>query len=184
MKHYENCEEKLAQRKAHYEREDVNGRLVINLRDIGHALRGLSEGRGSQQRILIILSETGPITQRELTERLGIQPGSASEVIAKLENAGLVERTVSETDRRTADIALTEEGQRQAEDAKNQRVQLHGQMFSALTDNEKTQLLALLEKVNSDWEARFEERHGHHHGHRPGCDHDCANCPHPCGKRG
>lgn len=104
MRHEEDYEKRTAQRRAHYEREDVNGRLVINLRDIGHTLRDLSEGRGSQKRILILLLETGPITQRELTERLGIQPGSASEVIAKLENAGLVTRTESEADRRTVDI--------------------------------------------------------------------------------
>lgn len=138
-----------------YRKENINDRLVITLRDISHTMRSLYEGRGSQKRILIVLSEAGPITQRELTARLGIQPGSASEVIAKLEQAGLVVRSLSETDRRTADISLTEEGERQARTALEQRQRRHEEMFSSLTDEEKAQLLSLLEKVNSDWGDRY-----------------------------
>ena len=180
--------------KEHYDREDTNGKLVMTLRDLSHAMRGLYEGRGSQKRILIVLSETDTITQRELTQRLGIQPGSASEVIAKLENAGLVVRTESEADRRTVDITLTEEGRRQAEEAKSQRTGRHQEMFSVLSDEEKGQLLALLEKINADWRERFAGHHGGHRHHgegeghpheegegKRGCDHDCANCSHPCG---
>ncbi len=205
MRHKENYEKHVAQRRAHYEREDTNGRLVINLRDISHTMRDLSEGRGSQKRVLILLLETGPITQRELTERLGIQPGSASEVVAKLENAGLLTRTESEADRRTVDVTMTGEGERQAKEAKSQREGRHREMFAALSEEEKSQLLGLLEKVNRDWESRYAQRQCHHHGRhgkhgphseqegherrhegsaedRPHCNHDCLNCPNPCGK--
>jgi len=152
MDHYEQHKpEHLTQ----YLAENIDGRLVINLRDISHTMRSLYEGRGSQKRVLIVLRETGLITQRELTARLGIQPGSASEVLAKLEQAGLVARSLSETDRRTADISLTEEGERQARTALEQRRQRHEEMFSSLTDEEKARLLSLLEKVNSDWEDRY-----------------------------
>ena len=165
------------QHSPHDPAESINGRLVMNLRDISHTMRSLYEGRGSQRWVLIVLNETGTITQRELTQRLGIQPGSASEVIAKLESAGLVERTASQADRRTADIALTQEGKRQAEAALEQRWQRHEGMFAVLSDEEKAQLLALLEKINSDWRERYmdnqghrEGRHGHHHGHGHGRD--------------
>lgn len=245
---------------AQYLTEDINGRLIIGLRDVSHTMRALYEGKGSQKRVLMVLCETGTITQRELTQRLGIQPGSASEVIAKLEHAGLVQRSASEQDRRTADISLTETGRQQARYTLQQRQQRHEEMFSALSDAEKEQLVALLEKVNADWQKRYQDRyqdrrppvedhdhhheghhdrcdrqhhgHDHHHGHDfvrdagredhghrhgPGeaapapwaegeegapsagqshaapwaerdqvarchCDHDCANCPHPCGR--
>ena len=39
MRHKGNYEKHVAQRRAHYEREDTNGRLVINLRDISHTMR-------------------------------------------------------------------------------------------------------------------------------------------------
>lgn len=56
------------------------------------------------------MNEVGEITQRELTERIGVQPGSASEVIAKLESAELIVRTQNPVDRRTTDIRLTDKG--------------------------------------------------------------------------
>ena len=157
MKRQKNRKVDYVQRMAHYNAADVNGRLIINCRDISHTMRFLYEGKGSQKRILIVLLETGKITQRSLTERLGIQPGSASEVIAKLENAGLIRRVSSAEDRRTTDVSLTEAGRRQAEEAYKQRDRRHKQMFSCLSETEKIQLLTLLEKVNRDWECRYQD---------------------------
>ena len=134
---------------------NINDKLIMNLRDISHTMRSLYEGRGSQKRILIILHEVGKITQRALTERLGIQPGSASEVIAKLESAELITRTPSESDRRTADIQLSDKGRELASQAVNQRRRRHEEMFSCLSEDEKTELLTLLEKINTDWEQRY-----------------------------
>lgn len=151
----------------------MNDKLIINLRDLSHTMRFLYEGRGSQKRILIVLDECGgSITQRELTERLRIQPGSASEVIAKLEAAGYIRRTPSAADKRTADIVLTDDGKAAAKEAREQRSRRHEQMFSCLTEEEKQQLLFLLEKVNADWRERYQDvrekkencvRHRHHH---------------------
>ena len=160
--------------KDRYETLDKNHKLVWNLRDIGHTMRHISEGRGSQKRILMFLREFGEITQRELTERLGIQPGSASEVIGKLETAGFLVRTPSHTDRRTTNIALTEAGKAAAEGAALQREARHQQMFSYLSGEEQDTLLSLLEKLNADWEAKYRQHgaesdyrkgRGHHHHH-------------------
>lgn len=139
--------------------EDVNKELIINLRNLGHTIRFLFEGKGSQKRILIILYENGDMTQRELTERLGIQPGSASEVIGKLESAGLIQRRLSRSDRRTADILLTESGRVQAEEASMQRRIRHQQMFSCLTQEEKDTLLKLTGKLDADWNSRYGDAH-------------------------
>lgn len=145
-----------AWRKAHYNAADTNGRLIINLRDLSHVMRFLYEGKGSQKRILIVLAEAGcSITQQELTKRLGIQPGSASEVIAKLEAAGYITRNPSGTDRRTVDIGLTQAGKLAASQAGQQRARRHQEMFSCLSDGEKSELLALLEKINADWRSRY-----------------------------
>lgn len=144
---------------------DMDNRLIMNLRDSGHRIRFLFEGKGSQKRILIILHESGNMTQRELTERLGVQSGSASEVIKKLESAGLVLRTPSEEDRRTTNIQLTESGRIQAEEALERRKKRHQEMFSCLSADEKNVLLTLLEKLNEDWHIRYHEndRKNEHH---------------------
>lgn len=141
--------------KNRYDSMDLNNKLVWNLRDIGHTMRHISEGKGSQKRILMILLESEGITQRELTRRLRIQPGSVSEVIGKLEAAGFVSRSPSETDRRTANLTLTESGLAAAEEACAQRKERHRQMFSSLSGEEKAALLGLLEKVNADWDQKY-----------------------------
>lgn len=148
--------------KERYQTLDMDNKLIWNFRDIGHFVRNLSEGKGSQKRILIILLEEGTITQRDLTERLGIQPGSVSETIGKLENAGLIVRTQSNDDRRTTNILLTDEGRIQATEAATQRKKRHETMFSCLTAEEKETILKLLEKVNSDWKQRYGDMRKEH----------------------
>lgn len=142
----------------HYYVLDRNSKLVWNLRGIGHTMHHISEGKGSQARILTILNELGTIPQNELTQRLGIQPGSASEVIGKLENAGLIRRIPSAVDRRTWDISLTPAGKTQAGEVSVLRSRQRETMFSCLSDAEKEQLLSLLERLNADWEKRYPRR--------------------------
>lgn len=169
MRDHKKKKEHIAWHEAHYNAANVNDKLIINLRDLSHMMRFLYEGKGSQKRILIVLDEIGSsITQRELTERLGIKPGSASEVIAKLESAEYIKRTPSETDRRTANVELTETGKAAAAEAKEQRMLRHEQMFAGLSADEKNQLLNLLEKVNADWDKRYQDivdncKHCKHH---------------------
>lgn len=139
---------------------DLNNKLIWNLRDIGHTMRRIREGRGSQKRILIVLNETGPITQSDLTQRLGIRPGSASEVLGKLERAALISRSPSESDHRTTDICLTDAGEAAAAAARGSREARHEQMFACLSRQEKEALLSLLERVNASWETLYGEEGG------------------------
>ena len=153
-----------------YRASSPNDLLIFALRDVSHVMHVLYEGKGSQKRVLMVLQELGaPITQRELTERLGIRPASASEVIAKLESAGCIVRTPSPSDRRTAEITLTELGKARASEARAQRARRHEEMFSCLTDEEKAALLGLLAKVNADWQGRYRGaiQDWNPHGHGP-----------------
>ena len=115
--------------------------------------------RRGQEKILRILWEQGEISQRELQELLGIQPGSMSEIAAKLESKGLIVRGRAEADRRKILLSLTEEGRawlsRQNEDSVRKR---RAELFSALTDQEQQMMHTLLEKLRVDWEQRFERR--------------------------
>lgn len=144
-----------ASRRERYVSAGVNEKLIMNLRDIHMTMRALYEGKGSCRRTLIVLEKTGPITQKALTERLEIQPGSVSDVLGKMEAAGLVTRTPSEEDQRTANVTLTPEGRLRAAEAAEQRRLRHAEMFSCLTHEEKETLIGLLEKVNADWETRY-----------------------------
>lgn len=158
MSEHKGKELNLKKRTDHYRATDINDKLIINLRDLSHVIRFLYEGKGSQKRVLILLNEMGNVTQRLLTQRLGVQPGSASEVLAKLEGAGLIIRTPSASDRRTVDIQLTETGKLKAEEAAARRKQRHEEMFSCLSEEEKQIFLGLMEKVYSDWKTRYIEK--------------------------
>ena len=133
--------------------DDADGRLAFSLRAVGRMMRMHFDEREGQKRILVMLSE-GPLTQRELTGRLHIQPGSASEIIFKLERSGLIERTHNPEDRRTMDIRLTDAGREEAARAEEERRGRRAEMFSCLTEEEKETLTGLLSKLREDWENR------------------------------
>lgn len=158
-----------SKRMDYYQQTSMEDKLIINLREISHMIRNQYEGKLSQKRILMILYEANTLTQRDLTQRLGIQPGSASEILSKLENAGLIVRTMNEQDRRTTDICLTDEGKKQALDAVQQHENRNQEIFSCFSLEERQTLLSLLEKINSDMRSRMT---GHHHGFGKHHDHE------------
>jgi len=53
---------------------------------------------------------TGPMTMRELAERMSCEPSNATFVVDRLEKRGLVERHAHATDRRVKQLILTAEG--------------------------------------------------------------------------
>lgn len=167
---------------SNYEEMSIDEKLFALLNRLGRAGHGAFNGKSSQNRILHILSNSECMTQRELTEQLGIQPGSVSEIIKKLETAGLITRQSNSVDRRTVDITLTDAGKAQAEASLSHHV--NHTLFETLTDDEKQQLLFLLEKVGQDWHHRFRDEH-RHRGDRAH-DHKHRNCQeHPYrGKHG
>ena len=148
---------------------DTDGKLLALILALGHAGRFHFDERGGQHRALELLRPEGPMTQRDLTERLGIQPGSASELVGKLERAGLISRTPSETDRRTADITLTPAGLARREEGAGREREVRQEMFAALTEEEKTTLLGLLEKLHAAWRQMRPEppARGPHGSHGP-----------------
>ena len=144
-----------------YRKMDLNNRIIWNFWDIANMMRRISEGKGSQKRILILLlEEGGGMTQKELTNRLEVQPGSVSEVLGKLESTGFIRRMPNDVDRRTIDISLTEKGETMAREAHEHRCERHRQMFTALSDEEKQTLLGLLEKINQDWIEKYQRVEG------------------------
>ncbi|WP_222854202.1 MarR family winged helix-turn-helix transcriptional regulator [Fodinicola acaciae] len=58
---------------------------------------------------------TGPMTMRELAERMSCEPSNATVVIDHLENQRLLERRPHPTDRRAKQLMLTPEGAQRRE---------------------------------------------------------------------
>lgn len=129
-----------------------NSSLETLLRACGHRLHhGMPGGpHGSQEKLLQILNDQGGrADQRELQERMRIRPASASELLAKLEEKGLVERRKDEEDRRRVQVMLTEEGLRKAHEEGSPEE--NGELFQGLTDEEQKVLKNLLLKLLESW---------------------------------
>ena len=88
---------------------------------------------------------TGPMTMRELAERMSCEPSNATFVIVKLEKQGLVERRAHPTDRRAKHLVLTTEGSALRE----QLLELLTQdsPLAALSPEQQRALQDLLEKT-------------------------------------
>ncbi|MFI7640382.1 MarR family winged helix-turn-helix transcriptional regulator [Nonomuraea sp. NPDC049400] len=53
---------------------------------------------------------TGPLTMRDLADRMGCEPSNATFVVDRLEEQGIVERRPHPSDRRAKQLVLTSEG--------------------------------------------------------------------------
>ncbi|MBQ9038095.1 MAG: transcriptional regulator [Clostridia bacterium] len=101
----------------------------------------------SQSLVLSILAGREALTQRELQQMLGIQPGSLSELVSKLEGKGYLVREKAK-DRRGNLLRITDEGRKAIPSADELPVD---NSFAALTDDEQDQLALLLRKLLSNW---------------------------------
>lgn len=118
------------------------------MRKCGHHLYHRKGGPG-QRRVLKILQERGSMPQRELQDYLGIQPGSMSELIGKLEQKGLLRRAACEKDRRSRILMLTEQGREMTDAVKEEQ-----ELFGMLSEEEQEQLRALLIKLLEAWDEK------------------------------
>ena len=136
--------------------------LMRQMRRCNHLLYHKFSLNFSQNRILSVLNREGPMTQKALMCRMQIQPGSLSEVLSKVEGAGLVERRRCEDDRRNFEIRLTEEGVKQAEAFERDRRDMAQLLFEPLSQSEKEQLMDILTKLHDHWDVcTFERRSSH-----------------------
>ena len=126
--------------------------VLHNLGFFGHYLHLHAGGRSGQQHVLVKLYKSeGHMTQRELQEAAGISSASVSEVLAKLECAGLIARSRSDEDRRQMDIELTEAGRARAEDHIEERRRFEAQCLTCLTEEEQKQLVGMLDRLVEHW---------------------------------
>lgn len=116
----------------------------------GPGLGGEGEKGGrpsAQNRILLMLSESDGISQRDMTTLLQLRPQSVSETLGKLVSAGLVERRQSSRDKRIFNIFLTDEGRDRVTELIENRPDFAALFLAPLTDEEKAQLTELLTKL-------------------------------------
>jgi len=78
--------------------------------------------------MLLLFSRTGAMPMNKASARLQVHPTSVTNVVDRLEGAGLVERRPHPTDRRTTLVAITDQGRKTAEAA---TAVLNAEVFAA-----------------------------------------------------
>lgn len=145
------CVERQSDRMEQNETRPIEEQLTGMLRFCGKTLHHGMGGKCSQDRILLLLHRHGTVTQRELMDITGLQSGSMSEVVGKIEENGFLRREKNEADKRNVDVTLTEAGWLEAERVRKRRQELESMLFAPLSAAEQEQLLALLTKLTAAW---------------------------------
>ncbi|GAA3150117.1 MarR family transcriptional regulator [Planomonospora alba] len=120
----------------------VNGlaqQIAVHVRECA-AVLGLTSAQATALREM-----TGPMTMRELAERMSCEPSNATFVVDKLEKQGLIERRAHPTDRRAKQLVLTAEG-----DALRERLLgllVQDSPLAGLTAQQQRTLQGLLEQA-------------------------------------
>jgi MarR family transcriptional regulator, organic hydroperoxide resistance regulator len=106
---------------------------------------GLTSAQGE---VLAVVAEAkGPLTVREIGERLVCEGGSPSRLVASVVDAGLLERGERAGDRRAVELSLTDHGRAAVEDVRRAEDELHEWLGSTLSERELTAVVRALRKL-------------------------------------
>lgn len=101
--------------------------------------------------VLSRLSDWGPIRLSQLADRMLVDMSTVSRHVARLEEAGLLERTPDEDDRRARVLAITAVGRVTVERMTNAWRAVIGEVLAEWEDDEVGQLARLLEQFADDF---------------------------------
>lgn len=102
----------------------------------------------AQTHVLRCLRQNGgQMPQRELLENLKVKPSTVNGILDRMEEKGLVERSVSGTDARQRVVALTPAGVEREAQAKKSFLEAEALIARGLTEEETDTLRSLLERV-------------------------------------
>ena len=134
------------------EGSSVGKRILHDFGYFGHFLHMHAGGRAGKQYVLIrLLKSGGSLTQRELQEIGGTASASMSEVLAKLEGEGMIERVPLETDARQRMVRLTAAGTAKATDIEAHRLRFEEDALAPLSEDERGELVEMLDRIAAHW---------------------------------
>ena len=110
--------------------------------------RGMRRPPLTREHLLLVIAKYPEgVRQKALSEEIGINQSSTSELITKLESDGYIRRKVDPNDKRATLLFLTELGEARAAEIEDERKDETVSIFANLTDEEKWTLSGLLDKL-------------------------------------
>lgn len=119
------------------------GRLARRLRQ--QSLGGLTP---SQRSVLVTLDRGAAVTMSRLAEIEGISRPAASGIASRLEERGLIERRANPGDRRSALVALTEEGRDLLEQGRRERTAILAVRLERLGEEDRGRLAEAIQVLD------------------------------------
>lgn len=101
----------------------------------------------AQLHVMGVLRELGPATLGQLASRLGISPPSASAIVDRMVDGGLVLRVRSDEDRRVVTVTLSAAGQEALQRAVGGRRDMLERVLGQLSDEELAETVRVLERL-------------------------------------
>jgi DNA-binding MarR family transcriptional regulator len=111
----------------------------------------------SKLRALDLLAQHRGLRVGDLADRVGVDDTTATRLVDRLQELGLVERRSAEDDRRATVVALTAEGEELVAGVAAQRRLFFCDVLEALDPDERAQLVRLTAKAALALRARSEE---------------------------
>lgn len=102
----------------------------------------------ARAKMLMHIARQGAVRSIDLASLLGYAPRTITEAIDGLERDGLVRRDPDPDDRRAKRISLTPAGIEAVEGAEASRLSYVEEVFSALSANEREEIIRLVGKLN------------------------------------
>lgn len=134
--------------------------LYTELHRLGRLLFRVSHREGyenghyrGQYRLLRLIMDNDGIIQRDLADQMDMRPSSMTEILARLEQMGLIRREPDEKDQRVVHVRLTDAGRAMAGEAAGAAEGLTGEMFKGMSDEEVSELLRLTRKLEANLDA-------------------------------
>ncbi|MBJ7610110.1 MAG: MarR family transcriptional regulator [Candidatus Dormibacteraeota bacterium] len=102
----------------------------------------------AQLHVLGLLSEVGPTTVSHIATQIGITPPSASAMVDRMDEAGLVIRERNEEDRRVVTVSLAAAGREALERSLGGRHDSLTRILSQLDDEELRSTIRVIERLD------------------------------------
>jgi MarR family transcriptional regulator, organic hydroperoxide resistance regulator len=136
-------------------RNELITRLETSMMTLGKEMHNeqshLNNYSPAQNHILMIVVSRGSIGVKQLAQTLRVTSGAATQHIGALEKAGLVTRSINPDSRREVVVEATSEGKEAIKSIHKAKSQVLNQMFTALDDQELSDLVGLVEKVSNKY---------------------------------
>ena len=108
----------------------------------------------SQHMLLMYLNRKDfKVSQKDIAEHFEISPAAVAVCLKKLENGGYIKKTTSSEDNRFNEVTITGKGREIVEFSHNAFSDIDNQTLEDISDEEKLQLLCILEKIEANLKA-------------------------------